>query len=363
MKCLRTVVVGLGRIGWQYHLPQIAAHDGFELVGVVDPLSDRRQEALITFGVDGYEDLSSCLDTASADLVVIASPTPFHAEQTAAAMAAGCDVFCDKPMAASLEQADAMVAATERLGRKLMLYQPARAAQDVVSLRRILATGLIGPVYMIKYARTSYTRRNDWQAMRRHGGGMLNNYGAHVIDVCLHVAASRAERITCHLETIASLGDADDVVKTVIETTSGVLIDIDINMAAAHPIEPRWHVLGAHGSLVYSEEGWRARFFDPAQLPPLELDDDSLAARQRQYGSGEQIPWVDRVLPIDVDGIDYYEQCHAYFARDEEPFVPLSESRELMRVLDACRRDAGCRVAGRPDARGEVDADAGQRPC
>jgi len=341
MKCLRTVVVGLGRIGWRFHLPEVVGHDGFELVGVVDPLASRLEEARDTFGAPGYEDLSSCLEQTTPDLVVIASPTPFHAEQTLACLEAGSDVFCDKPMAATLEEADTMVAAAGAHERKLMMYQPARAGADVVSLQKILATGLIGPVYMIKYARTNFTRRNDWQAMRCHGGGMLNNYGAHVIDVCLHVAASTARSVTCHLDTIASLGDADDVVKAVIQTDSGVLIDIDINMAAAHPIEPRWHVLGKHGSLIYQEGGWHARYFDPDALPGLDLSQaETLAADERRYGSGETIPWQEKVFAADEDKLNYYDYCHAYFAGDEEPFVSLDESRELMRVLDECRRDA-----------------------
>ena len=65
-------------------------------------------------------------------------------------------------MAATLAEADSMIEAVQAHGRKLMMYQPARAGTDVVSLQGILARGLIGPVYMIKYARTNFTRRNDW---------------------------------------------------------------------------------------------------------------------------------------------------------------------------------------------------------
>ena len=205
MKQLRTVVVGLGRIGWQFHLPQIARHDGFDLAAVVDPLDERRQEADAEYRVPGYTDLQSCVEDMAVDLVVLASPTPMHA-------------------------------AAQRHERRLMIYQPERGSREVVCLQSILAQGLIGEVYLIKHTRTMYTRRNDWQAWRRFGGGMLNNIGAHLIDACLHVARAPAAKITCHLRTIASLGDADDVVKALIETENGVLLDIDINMASARPM-------------------------------------------------------------------------------------------------------------------------------
>lgn len=339
---LRTVVVGLGRIGWQFHLPEIDRHEGYTLTGVVDPLAERRDEALARYGAPAHDNLRDCLEQVEADLVVLALPTTLHAEQAEEAFAAGCDVFCDKPMAPDLQAADRMIAAAEQYGRRLMVYQPERGGREVVCLQSILAQGLIGDVYLIKHTRTQYTRRNDWQAWREFGGGMLNNYGAHLIDACLHVAGSPAAQITCHLRTIASLGDADDVVKVLIETESGVLLDIDINMASAHPMQPRWHVVGTHGALILDDEAdaWRARYFDPADLPPLAAQ-DGLAATDRRYGSGEKLPWQEATFDLkDVEAVDTYARAYSYFTGVGEPFVPLTESRELMRVLAACRADA-----------------------
>ncbi len=105
MKQLRTVVVGLGRIGWQFHLPQIARHDSFDLAAVIDSLDERRQEADAEYRVPGYTDLQSCVEDMAVDLVVLASPTPMHAEHAETAFAAGSDVFCDKPMAPDLAAA------------------------------------------------------------------------------------------------------------------------------------------------------------------------------------------------------------------------------------------------------------------
>jgi predicted dehydrogenase len=342
MKKLRTAVVGLGRVGWQFHLPQAVRHEGFEVVAVVDPLVERLEEARATFGVKkGYREFEEMLNAEKLDLVVIASPTQFHAEQTIAAFEHGCDVFCDKPVAPTLDEADRMIAASRERGRKLMIYQPHRARSETVALRELLRRDLIGPVYMIKRASSRYVRRHDWQAFRKFGGGMLNNYGAHYIDQLLYVSGGRVERLSCMLRTIASLGDAEDVVKVLIETNNKVILDLDINMATAYPL-PAWQALGQRGSLLLDEKQgvWLARYVLPGDLPEAAAN-ESLAAANRRYDSGEVIPWREESFPLtDFKPVDFYRECYEYFALNRPPFVPIEESRELMRILEACREDS-----------------------
>ena len=349
MNPLKTAVVGLGRIGWMYHVPEIVRHDGFELAAVVDPLDERREEARQAHGAAGFATLEDLLGEMRPDLVVVASPTRCHADQAILAMEHGAHVFCDKPMADSLEAADRMIEASGRTGRKLMVYQPHRAGADVVALRAIFERNLIGRVYMIKRAVAAYSRRHDWQAFRKHAGGMLNNHGPHFVDQLLYLAGAPARRVRCVLEAVATLGDAEDVVKILIETANDVTLDIDINMASAHPIAP-WQVLGERGSLLLDSEAkaWRARYFRAEELATIDPV-DVLAAPGRKYGSGETIPWREETFSLeDYVPIRFYDRCQEFFALDKAPFVPLEESRELMRVLDACRRDAQAGMVGNP---------------
>ena len=341
-RTLRTAVIGLGRIGWQFHLPEIAAHNGFDLVAVVDPLAERREEAGTSYDVQTYADADTLLENESLDLVVIASPTPFHADQTVAAFEHGCDVFCDKPMAPTLAEAERMIAAMAAHDRKLMIYQPHRARVEVVALQDILRRDLIGPLYMLKRGRSDYYRRNDWQAFSRYGGGMLNNYGAHYIDELLYLTGEPAKSVTCALRTVASLGDAEDVVKAVIETESGVILDVDINMAAAHPLRP-WHILGTHGSIVMTEDeaAWHVRYYRPEELGDGVVHTDLVAPERRYGNTDESLPWREEIVPFsDYEPVDFYAKCYDYYALDRPPFVPIEETHALMRVLHACRRDA-----------------------
>lgn len=219
MKILKIAVVGLGRIGWGTHLPAIAKkNDQYKLVGVVDLSSERLAEAKEKYDVNGYTDIADMINAEHPDVVVVCSPTHLHCEHANTAMRMGCDVFLDKPMAVDYETACKIADCAKETGRKLMVFQPCRAGAEPNQLMDLIASGKIGEVYSIQRGRCGYARRNDWQALAKFGGGMLNNYGAHHIDELLYMTREKVRRLSCIKYKIASAGDADDTVKIVFET-------------------------------------------------------------------------------------------------------------------------------------------------
>ena len=345
MKQVKTVLAGLGRIGWQFHMPNILAHEGFALTGVCDPVEERLREAEALCPVTGYTDFTAMLAAEKPELVVLASPTHLHAEQAIYAMEQGCDVFTDKPIAPDLAETDRILAAMERTGRKLMVYQPHRGTAETCTLRELLRSGIIGKVYLMKMSSTAFLHRNDWQAFKKYGGGMLNNYGAHIIDKQLYLAGASAVSVHGHMNRITSAGDADDFVKLLLLTENGVTLDIEINMAAAIDL-PDTIVYGSYGAIqrIHDENtgaAYRVRYFDPAEQPAIVASDD-LAAANRKYITAEPQNWHEQVVPIRADAaVRFYDECYAYFAEGKPPFVPVTETREVMRVIAECRKDAG----------------------
>lgn len=340
---LKTAVVGLGRIGWSFHVPQVVQHEGFTLSAVVDPLPERLREAQESFNPQAcYRSCEELYLNQKPDLVVIASPTAFHKKQILQAFEHGCDVFCDKPLTLTLEDTDTLIAAMQRTGRRLMVYQPHRVTSVTRSLQAILEKGCLGEIYLVRHSIAQFLRRTDWQAFKRNGGGMLNNYGAHYIDQFLFLNRAPFRNFACQLRTIATLGDAEDVVKAVLTAENGVILDLDINMAAAAPLPP-WYIAGSHGAAVFDLEKriWTLTYYDPSELAPLHLQ-EGLAADHRSYGNGETIPWkTSQVRAEDYPDLNFYDYCHAYFTGKSDPFVPITETREVMRALRECRKAAG----------------------
>ncbi len=346
-KRLKVIVAGLGRIGWEYHLPQIAARSDFELLAVSDPMPDRCQEAVDKYNVPHtYADfLEMIVNEKAADLLIIASPTCFHAEQAITAMEHGVDVFCEKPLAGTLEEAERVMAAVRRSGRRLMLYQPHRLTPETVALREILRQGLLGDVFMTRRVCRLFSRRNDWQSKLDLGGGMLNNYGAHFIDQYQYVFGWNNIRVSgCELLRVVTSGDADDVVRLMLVNGNNVIGDIDINMASPFP-EYSWTVYGNRGMARWESDRryWDVRYLDKHELPSLALQ-NSMAARDRSYASEGELPWHEQKFPLGAgDPGRYYDFVFAYFAEGQPPFVPLESTMELMRINAECRRIASLR--------------------
>lgn len=338
---LRTVVAGLGRIGFGFHCPAIADNPGFQLAGLVDPLPDRRAEAAARFGAATSDSLDDMLRDAKPDLVVVASPTPFHAEQTLAALAHGAHVFCDKPVARSLAEFERMAAAARSAGRRFVAYQPCRHLPELRTLRSLLLQDLLGPVHLIRRSRCSYERRKDWQAFRAHGGGLLNNYGSHCLDELLWLLGDDAvRRVHCQTRSVATAGDADDFVKATLTTARGLLIDLEISQAAALT-GPAWEVFGARGAARYDADRrtWQTRYYDVTTAPPLEAQ-TGLAAAGRLYHT-ESLPWREQTLPpAGEEPFDYYEALRLHLIGDAAPPVTLEETRSLLMLLERCRASA-----------------------
>jgi len=342
MKKLKIAVAGLGRVGWPYHVPQIAAHsEQYTLVGVVDTAAERLAEAYEKYGVKGYTDIAEMIEEQHPDVTVICTPTHLHLEHACTAMRLGSDVFLDKPMAVSTAEAEKIADFAKQSGRKLMIYQPHRAKALSNQIRALLEDGRIGRPYLIRYASSSYNRRSDWQSLRRFGGGMLQNYGAHFVDLLLYTVKDRVSRFHCFTDRVASVGDSDDVVKATFKTERGVLLDLDISQAAALSM-PMWSVFGKYGAIVCeSQKGpIRIRWYDPAAVPEA-VASDSLAAAGRKYNQDDSLPWQEEIIPVDKSyEVDFYQKVYEYFAEDKAPYVSVEDTLYVMRLLDECRREA-----------------------
>jgi predicted dehydrogenase len=143
---MRVVQVGLGAFGWGW-LPIVRAADGVELAGVVDLSPEARARALAEHGVECgacFATLGEAVAGLGFDAALVVTPPETHRAVAEEALAAGRHVLVEKPLATSLDDARALVAAAETAGRILMVSQNYRYRRPALAVREAIRGNLIG---------------------------------------------------------------------------------------------------------------------------------------------------------------------------------------------------------------------------
>lgn len=334
-------VVGLGRSGWSNHARTLAQHPGYRLVAVADGVAERRAEAEQTLGCRAHADVAGLVAEPGLELVVVCTPSFTHAEVACTALRAGRHVLVEKPMAGSVPEADRMAAAAREAGRVLTVFQNRRLDADFLKVQEILASGVLGPIHLVRMGRHGYQRRSDWQTLRSMGGGQLGNWGAHILDQALLLLGGEYTEIFADLQHTVSAGDAEDHVKVVLRGRGGMVVDVEITSAYAYPA-PDWQIMGRYGSLTGTASHLEWKYYDPAALP--ELTADSGPAAGRSYGGREDIPWQTRaedVRTAENTTIAYYNRLRATLREGAPLFVTPESVRRQIALFDDIRQRSG----------------------
>jgi predicted dehydrogenase len=181
------LVVGTG-FGCRVHVPALRAA-GFDVVGLVGTNAERTAKRAEKAGVPQvFTDLDEAIRKTGAVAVTIASPPQTHAPLTLAAIAHGCHVICEKPMAGNTAEARTMLEAAERAGVTHLIGHQFRWSPDRTLIQRAIADGLIGEPRFLTLA--SYlplvaspeAKMPDWWFDEGVGGGWLGAHGSHLVD-------------------------------------------------------------------------------------------------------------------------------------------------------------------------------------
>ncbi|MHC4714759.1 MAG: Gfo/Idh/MocA family protein [Planctomycetota bacterium] len=343
-KPIRTMVVGLGRIGWQYHITRVADDPRFEMVAAVETLAERRREAEEKYGCATFATIEKALKAGLAELAIICTRSVDHAAHSIKALRAGCHVFVDKPAALSLKEFDRMTAAARKAKRLLTVHQSQRANPVLLFVKETISSGVLGRVFWVRRSGLTFYRRNDWQTVRKYGGGLLNNAGVHHIDGVLTLTSSEITDVWGDLKsTGVCAGDADDFARASVRFKSGLLIEVEMSFGCAFE-QPHWLVCGKHGSLMVddarppSEAQARLKYFDPKKAPRRPLEGP--VPKGRQYRIKDKIPWVEKTVPATPERKfpDFYDNLYKAIRRGAKLLVTPESVRRTIHVMDEVRK-------------------------
>jgi phthalate 4,5-cis-dihydrodiol dehydrogenase len=181
---VRLGVAGLGR-AFVLMLPGLAVHPKIELVAAADPREDARAEFAAAFGARTYPSVEALCADPGVDGVYVATPHQFHAPNVITAARHGKHVLVEKPMALSLEECRAMIAATRQAGVQLVVGHSHSFDAPIARTREMIAGGTFGALRMLTavyFTDFLYRPRRPEELAPESGGGVLFNQAPHHVD-------------------------------------------------------------------------------------------------------------------------------------------------------------------------------------
>ena len=232
-------LIGTGRIAEERVLPGINAHPGNRLVGVVSRDQGRGESFAKKFKAKhAYTSYDELLGNPDVTVVAIHTPNAQHAEQAIAAARAGKHVFCDKPMATTVADAERMVRECDKAGVRLGINFHNRQMPCFIEARRIVASGEIGDVQMVQLEVSPGARPGGrlgtWRLDPSTAGmGTTYSIGVHAFDILRYLVGSEVTMVSAFFDK--PRGVMEEVNLATLRFASGAFAQVSVHENTPYP--------------------------------------------------------------------------------------------------------------------------------
>ncbi len=335
MKKHNLAIVGFGGMaGWHYDL--IEKFENLSVSGIWDIKEERREYAR-SRQIPVYESLEDLLADETVDLVLVATPNDVHKSIAIAAMAAGKNVVSEKPVTLCSEDLQEMIKASETYGKFLTVHQNRRWDEDFLTVKKLMDEGTLGEIYRLE-SRVHGSRGipGDWRQEKEHGGGMVLDWGVHLLDQALMLFPGVALKTVYATLTNVTNQLVDDGFTADLGFANGVHMIVEVGTSNFISL-PRWYVLGTNGTAMIQDWGAnlkivRARGVDKEDVVPVRTAaglTKTMAPRREDSIFTEERPEEKS------DICEFYQNVMAVIEGREESRIKLEEVARVMRVMEA----------------------------
>ena len=313
-------IVGYGGMG-SWHGNIVKDIDGLTVKGVYD-IKPERGELAKEQGFLSYHSLEELLSDEEIDIVLVSTPNDLHKPIAIQAMRAGKNVVSEKPVTLSSADLAEMIRVSEETGVLFTVHQNRRWDEDFLTMKKIYDENLLGGVFRIE-SRVHGSRGipGDWRQEKEHGGGMVLDWGVHLLDQILMMIPGRLTRVYATLTNVTNtLVDDGFTAELTFECGIQALIEVGTSNFISLP---RWYMLGQDGTAVI--EDWdlsgrivRAVGCDEKDITPVITAaglTKTMAPRREDTIHTEKLP----VVKSDIH--DFYRNVCAAIKGEEEPKI------------------------------------------
>ena len=351
MTILKTGIVGAGKVA-PTHASALQALSESRLAGICSRSFDSARMLAAQYHVPAYPNVEEMIVKGGVQAVLITTPHPAHAAPALQAMALGAHVMVEKPLAASLDDCDAMIAAAKKHHVKLAmisqrrLYAPSQRIKHAIEAGK-LDRPILGTVTMFGWRSRAYYESDAWRGTwTGEGGGVLVNQAPHQLDLLQWFLGDIDELYGCWSNLNHPYIEVDDTALAVIRFSNGALGNILVSNSQNPALYCKVSVHGSNGASVSVQTDGGAMFIagmSTVTEPPINDvwtvpdETDMLAQWQTE----------DRNFFQTVDTTRYYHQLQIQdflqsILEDRDPMVTGEEGRKTVEIFTAiyrCQRD------------------------
>ncbi|MGI6316795.1 MAG: Gfo/Idh/MocA family protein [Christensenellales bacterium] len=302
-------------------------------------------------GVETYAGMDEMLSRADINTVIISTPNPSHLEMVEKAAAAGKHIICEKPAAMTVTQFDRMAEAAQRAGVVFTVHHQRRWDRDFRIMKEVYDRGMVGQPYVIKSQLYGFNgNMHDWHIYPEMGGGMLYDWGVHLIDQMLEMVDTPVVSLYADLRNVINEW-VDDYFNILLKFGNGVTGVIELGTYYLTP-KRGWFIGGNEGSAIidgWDGEGKIVRTAHLLQNVPGRIT-MTAAGPTRSFGPPPPGLLIEEPLPeVNVSHRDYFDQFIRAMNGEEEPAVKTAQVRRVLRIMEAVRESARTSKAVHPE--------------
>lgn len=248
----KMAIVGYGGMGSWHHSNIKELNKEIEVVGAFD-IRPEAKEKIIENKLHSYENIQKLYDDKSIDLVLVSTPNDTHVTYAISLLKSGKNVICEKPVTLNKAELERIYEVSEKTGKFFTVHQNRRWDSDLLTVKNIFENKILSKPYTIE-SRVQGSRKSlhGWRGYKINGGGMVYDWGIHLMDQMLQLIPSKIIEVEAHLHSIDAK-EVDDDFTAMFRFENGLTFIINIDMQC-FILQPRWYLKCSDGTAII--ENW-----------------------------------------------------------------------------------------------------------
>ncbi len=347
METIRIGIIGHGFMGHE-HETMLTRLDGYKVVGISD--IDKKQLEDVKEGIKRYESNEEMFEDPEVDVVLIAANNNQHHDLVIQAARAGKDIICEKPVAMNLEELDDMVKVVDECGVNFTVHHQRRYDLDFRTMKNVYDSETLGDVYSIKSSLYGFNgNMHDWHVYVAEGGGMLFDWGVHLLDQMLFMMpGAKIKSVFADVRNVINF-EVDDYFKILMKFDNGIMAEVELGTYfLTDKMQDKWFerhwIMGGNKGTAYLDG------FDP-QGKIVRTDGllknvggqrtMTAAGPTRSFGPPPEGKLITEELPLaDTRHEDYFINYQRAYDGQEDFLVKIPETRRVLALMEAARESA-----------------------